>query len=179
MHTLEDTLALVTAERTDIDSLAALAAGIKKQLDDELAGALTPSQQMRVDAIFAQIQANKQAVADAVKAVDAIGDNITDTTVTSSNTRSNVGDSVVFIAAVAKHPDAPTDKSPTGLIAFSIDGTQVGSAPVGADGAAQFSTSALTAGDHQVTATYAGDGVFATSTSQSLTQTVVAVAPAA
>jgi len=180
MHTLEDTLALVTAERTDIASLAALAAGIKKQLDDVLAGVLTPSQQMRVDAIFEQIQQNKQAVADAIKAVDAIGDNITDTTITSSNTRSTVGDPVTFTAAVAKHPDAPADKNPTGSMVFTIDGTQVGSTSVGADGTAQSAAiSDLLEGDHQVTATYAGDGVFATSTSQPLTQTVVAIAPQA
>jgi hypothetical protein len=178
MHTLEDTLALVQAERGDIDSLAALTAGIKKQLDDVLAGVLTPSQQMRVDAIFDQIQQNKQAVADAVKTNDAVGDNITDTTVTSSNTRSNVGDAVTFTAAVAKHPDAPVDKNPTGPMSFSIDGTQVGSASVGADGTAQsLPISNLSEGDHQVIATYGGDGVFATSASQPLTQTVVAVAP--
>jgi len=180
MHTLEDTLALVTAQRTVIDSLATLTAGIKKQLDEALAGVLTPSQQMRVDAIFDKVQQNTQAVADAVTASDAIGDNITDTTVTSSNTRSTVGDPVTFTAAVAKHPDAPTDKNPTGSMSFSIDGTEVGSSPVAADGTAQSAAiSTLTEGDHPVTATYSGDGVFATSTSQPLTQTVVAVAPAA
>jgi hypothetical protein len=178
MHTLEDTLALVTAERTDIDSLAALTAGIKKQLDDVLAGALTPSQQMRVDAIFDKIQQNKQAVADAVKASDNIGDSMTRTTVTSSNTRSNVGDPVTFTAGVEKHPDAPADKNPTGSMVFTIDGTQVGSTSVGADGTAQSAPiSNLTEGDHAVTATYSGDSVFETSTSEALTQTVVAVAP--
>lgn len=180
MHTLEDTLALVQAERGDINSLAALTAGIKKQLDDALAGVLTPSQQMRVDAIFENIQQNKDAVVAAIKTNDAIGDFETDTTITSSNTRSNVGDPVTFTAAVATHPDAPADKKATGSISFSIDGTQVGSASVGADGTAQSSAvSNLTEGDHSVTATYSGDTVFATSTSQPLTQTVVAVAPQA
>lgn len=180
MHTLEDTLALVQAERSDIDSLAALTAGIKKQLDDVLAGALTPSQQMRVDAIFENIQKNKDAVAAAVKSNDAIGDSMTRTTVTSSNTRSNVGDPVTFTAAVEKHPDAPADKNPTGSMVFTIDGTQVGSTSVGADGTAQSAPiSTLTEGDHAVTATYSGDGVFETSTSEALTQTVVAIAPQA
>lgn len=176
MHTLDETLALVTAERTDVASIAALTAGLKKQLDDALAGVLTPTQQMRVDAIFDQAQQNKQAIADAVKANDDVGDNITDTTVTSSNTRSTVGDSVTFTAAVAKHPDAPTDKSPTGLMSFSVDGTQVGTSPVGTDGtAASAPISTLAVGDHSVIATYSGDTVFATSASQPLTQTVVEV----
>jgi uncharacterized protein YoxC len=176
MHTLEDILADVTSARGDIDSLATLTAGIKKQLDEVLAGALTPSQQMRVDAIFDKVQQNKQAVVDAIKSSDNVGDNITDTTVTSSNTRSNVGDSVVFTAAVAKHPDAPADKNPTGSMVFTIDGTQVGSVSVGTDGTAQSAAvTNLTEGDHQVTATYGGDSVFETSTSAALTQTVVAV----
>lgn len=68
-HTLDDILADTTAERSDIDALATLAAGIKTQLDQALSGAtLTPAQQARVNAIFTNIEANKDALAAAILA---------------------------------------------------------------------------------------------------------------
>jgi Spy/CpxP family protein refolding chaperone len=51
-HTLADTLAAVQDESTKVESLIALLAGLKAQLDAALAGALTPEQQAAVDAIF-------------------------------------------------------------------------------------------------------------------------------
>lgn len=52
MNTTKDALAAVTAAQTRIDSLIALSAAQKKQLDAVLAGVLTPDQQADVDAIF-------------------------------------------------------------------------------------------------------------------------------
>jgi hypothetical protein len=68
MATLDEVLADVQAEKTVDDSLIALTSSIKDQLDKILAGGLTPDQQAKVDAIFAGIEANKKAVADAVVA---------------------------------------------------------------------------------------------------------------
>lgn len=184
MHTLDDVLANVTAQRTAIDSLATLTAGIKKQLDEALGGELTPSQQMRVDAIFNKVDENKQAIVDAINANDGdpntppISIIPTHTTVASSNARANVGDPVTFSAAVIKHPDAPADKVLTGTVSFAVDGTEIGSATLDGDGVGvSAAITTLAAGDHTVTATYAGNADFESSTSDSITQTVVAAVP--
>jgi len=68
MQTLDQVLADVADERTQIDSLSTLTAGIKAQLDAVLAGALTPDQQAKVDAIFAGVESNKAAVVAAINA---------------------------------------------------------------------------------------------------------------
>lgn len=68
MATLDEVLADVQAEKTQVDSLVALTTGIKKQLDDLLAGKLTPQDQAKVDAIFGAVQANRQEVVDAINA---------------------------------------------------------------------------------------------------------------
>lgn len=70
-QTLDQILTDVTDEGTQIDSLVALTAGIKAQLDEVLAGALTPAQQEKVDAIFAAVENNKGKVVDAINANDS------------------------------------------------------------------------------------------------------------
>lgn len=67
-RTLDDVLADVTAERSQIDSLAQLTTGLKEQLDAVLAGALTPEQQAKVDAIFEGVESNKAAIVLAINA---------------------------------------------------------------------------------------------------------------
>lgn len=66
--TLDELLADAQAESNQDDSIIALLQSIKKQLDDILAGNLTPDQQQKVDAIFAQLEANKAKVGDAITA---------------------------------------------------------------------------------------------------------------
>ena len=69
MATLDEVLTDVQDESTVIDSLSTLTAGIKKQLDDALAGAnLPPAVQAKVDAVFAGVEANKKKAADAILA---------------------------------------------------------------------------------------------------------------
>ncbi len=68
MASLDEVIDDVTAEGTQIDGLTTLTAGIKAQLDAALAGALTPAQQAKIDAIFAGVEANKQKVVDAINA---------------------------------------------------------------------------------------------------------------
>ncbi len=59
MATLDETLAAVQAEKTADDSIIALLAGLKQQLADALANAnLSPENQAKVDAIFAQATDN-------------------------------------------------------------------------------------------------------------------------
>lgn len=65
---LDDVLADVADESTQIDGLSTLTSGIKAQLDAVLAGSLTPAQQAKVNAIFDAVEANKHKVVDAINA---------------------------------------------------------------------------------------------------------------
>jgi uncharacterized coiled-coil protein SlyX len=69
MATLDQILADVTQETTDIASISTLIKGLKQQLADALAGTtLSPATQAKVDAIFAGAETNKAAIADALSA---------------------------------------------------------------------------------------------------------------
>ncbi len=67
MASLDETLAAVQAESTADDSIIALLQGLQQQLADALANAnLSAENQAKVDAIFAQANANSQKIAAAV-----------------------------------------------------------------------------------------------------------------
>lgn len=66
---------------------------------------------------------------------------------------------------------------PTGTVAFFDDGIGVGTAVLEA-GAASFTTSALAAGSHALTAVYGGDANFSASVSPVVVQTVTPPASA-
>ena len=68
MVTLDQVVSDVSDESTVVDSLVALTAGIKAQLDAALLGVLTPGDQAKVDAIFAAVEAEKAKVAAAITA---------------------------------------------------------------------------------------------------------------
>jgi hypothetical protein len=91
----------------------------------------------------------------------------TTTTLTSSPNPSVGGQSVTFTATVA----ASGSGVPTGTVTFTDGSTSLGAGTL-SGGIATFSTSALTAGTHSITATYSGDANFAGSTSVLLSQTV-------
>lgn len=79
------------------------------------------------------------------------------TTLTSSAASTTYGEAVTFTATV--DAVAPAPGTPTGTVAFVIDGgTPVDVALVG--GVAELTTSDLAAGPHTVFATYSGDGSF-------------------
>lgn len=180
MRTLEETLAAVEAETSSIQSISTLLAGIKKQLDDALGGALTPSQQMRVDAIFNRATENKTAIDAAIKANDGIPDDDgkieSHVEAASSASPANVGDTIIFSGSVVGAGALPDGApKPTGTITFSLDGNPLGTGTLDADGVAQYSVSVpLSPGDHQVVASYAGDGAYRTGQSDPLVQTIVA-----
>jgi hypothetical protein len=90
------------------------------------------------------------------------------TTLAASASSVEAGTAVTFTATVA--PAAAT-----GTVNFLEGTTTLGSAPV-SGGVATFATSALTVGAHSVTAVYAGDSTYGTSTSaaQAVTVTVAA-----
>jgi hypothetical protein len=89
----------------------------------------------------------------------------TSASLTSSLNPSLSGQAVTFTATV-------TGASPTGTVQFKDGAANLGSPVTLAGGIASFTTSALTAGSHGITAVYGGDANNTTSTSPSLTQTV-------
>jgi hypothetical protein len=85
----------------------------------------------------------------------------TTTVLSSAPISANLNQSVTFTATVTPG----TAGSPTGTVSF-MDGTaQLGTSTLNASGVATFSTSALTAGTHNISAAYSGDGNFNVSTS--------------
>jgi hypothetical protein len=86
---------------------------------------------------------------------------ITTTSLSSSPTSANLNQPVTFTATVTPG----TAGVPTGTLVFLDGTTQLGSSALSASGFATFSTSALTAGTHSITAAYSGDGNFMASTS--------------
>ncbi len=92
----------------------------------------------------------------------------TTTTIASSQNPSTVGQNVIFTATVAPTGGSGT---PTGQVTFSVDGG-AGTTMTLSGGKAMFSTATLTATNHTITASYAGDGTFAASTG-TFTQNVV------
>jgi hypothetical protein len=96
-----------------------------------------------------------------------VNQNSSTTGVTSSVNPSTFGQSVTFTATVSG-----SGGTPTGTVTFKDGATTLGSAALNGSGQAAFSTTALTAGGHSITASYGGDSNFGSSTSPVLTQTV-------
>ena len=108
--------------------------------------------------------------------VQKVHESGTTTTVTSSPNPSNPGEAVSFTATVAPAP--PSSKVPSGMVTFQEGSTVLAQLPLKASATASFITAALSAGDHTVTASYASDTVFASS-SDTTTQTVATPTPTA
>ena len=91
----------------------------------------------------------------------------TSTTLTSNANPQAAGQPVTLTATVSASTGTVT---PTGSVVFAIDGKTVATVTL-ASGKATYSTSALSAGSHSVTATYGGSPAF-TGSSASLTQVI-------
>jgi hypothetical protein len=91
------------------------------------------------------------------------------TTLISDPNPSNGGQAVVFTATVASA--SPGATIPSGMVTFQEGSTVLAQIPLNAAGTASFNTSSLTDGDHNITASYYSDTVFASSSSNT-TQTV-------
>jgi hypothetical protein len=70
-----------------------------------------------------------------------------------ASSQPKVGEPITFTVTVQP---AAGSVAPTGTVTFSDNGATIGSAPL-VNGKATFSTSALTNGNHKITATYSGD----------------------
>ncbi|GAA1277419.1 hypothetical protein GCM10009677_34300 [Sphaerisporangium rubeum] len=95
-------------------------------------------------------------------------------TLVSSRNPSKVGEAVTFTATVA---GTGTVIIPTGNVVFRDNGVDIGTAPLEGTGQASFTTSALIAGNHSITAAYQGNVSFDPSTSASLIQQRLASPP--
>jgi hypothetical protein len=93
----------------------------------------------------------------------------TQTTLSSSVNPSVYGQSVTFTATVSGLP--PATSIPTGNVTFSDGGTVLGNVSLNSSGQATDTTSALSPGNHTITAVYSGDTNF-TGSSGNLTQMV-------
>jgi uncharacterized protein (TIGR03437 family) len=89
--------------------------------------------------------------------------------VTSSLVASTWGQSVTLTATVAASSGSLT---PTGSVTFKDGSATLGVATLNGSGQAPFSTSALSAGSHTITAVYGGDANFTATTSSALTEMV-------
>jgi hypothetical protein len=92
------------------------------------------------------------------------------TALTSDNNPSTYGQSVTFTASV--YPPSGDLPTATGSVEFSDGNTTLGSADLSSNGSATFTTSALTAGTHSITATYSGDSNLTPGTPATLSQVV-------
>ncbi len=98
----------------------------------------------------------------------AVTNAVTTTTLSSSGTPVFVTQPVTFTATVTSSYGA----IPNGeLVTFYDSGTEIGTGET-MSGAASMTISTLTVGTHTITATYAGDATFASSTSKKFTQTI-------
>jgi hypothetical protein len=103
------------------------------------------------------------------------------TTLGSSLNPANQGDSITFTATVAisgsQTPTPPSPVTPTGTVTFKSDGVAIGTCTnVALNGSAQAqcTTSSLSPPSHNITADYSGDGNYDPSTSNTVSQTIIA-----
>ena len=93
----------------------------------------------------------------------------TSTTLTSSGTPTEFGQGVTLTATSAPQSQGAV---PTGTTLFFDGAAQIGTGTLNASGVATFTTTALTAGSHSITAAYQGSGSYQGSTSAAVTQVV-------
>ena len=93
----------------------------------------------------------------------------TSTSLSSNVNPSTFGQNVTFTAAVAA--EAPGGGTPTGTATILVDGSTLCAGPL-VSGSLVCSSNTLTAGTHQLTATYSASTNYSASTSPTLTQGV-------
>ena len=84
----------------------------------------------------------------------------------------NAGGSLTLTATVAVATPGSGTGAITGSVTFTNNGTSLGTANVAANGTGTITVSTLTVGSHTLTAAYAGNTAYATSTSAPLTEVV-------
>ena len=121
------------------------------------------------DTITAKYNGSASSIASTAGVAQAVNQDATSTSVTSSFDPSTYGQSVTFSATVSANP--PGSGTPTGTVTFYDGSTPIGTGTL-SSGKATFKTSTLPAGSQAITAVYGGDINFTGSTSAALTQVV-------
>lgn len=103
MHTLEELLAVMTAQRTKIDGINTMLIGLHAQVKGAMGDTITPSQQMRIDRVF------QQAVDNSAELDKALTDN------TASATAGAVSDGASM--SDIKQGQSASPKSPADIAA--------------------------------------------------------------
>jgi hypothetical protein len=107
------------------------------------------------------------------KLVEVVNQTATVTALATVASPTEAGTPAAFTVAVTSQTGIPQ-----GSVNFTDNGSAIGSATLGALGTANFSTSGLSVGTHQIVATYAGSTNYITSTSSAVQQVVVPAATA-
>jgi uncharacterized membrane protein len=94
----------------------------------------------------------------------------TTTAVSSSANPASVGQLVTLTATI--HVSAPGAGTPTGRVTFQDSATVLGTATLSSTGQATLAISSLSLGNHTITALYAGDTDFLSSSSTSIVETI-------
>jgi hypothetical protein len=106
MHTIQETLALVTDEGSQVDALVAFAKDQQARLNEALAGKLSPTDQAAVDAIFDRVTKSRQNATDVMNAINSgtAAHGVDPTATAGANSDPTQGQSS---AAPAGDPNAP------------------------------------------------------------------------
>jgi hypothetical protein len=123
-----------------------------------------------VDTITATYNGSSSFITSSASLNQAVNQDATSATVTSSLNPSIHGQSVTFTAIVSAA--SPGSGTPTGTVTFMDGSTTLNTSTLNASGKATFKTSSLPAGSQAITGVYGGNTNFVTSTSAVLTQTV-------
>ncbi|HEX5282501.1 MAG TPA: Ig-like domain repeat protein [Bryocella sp.] len=102
---------------------------------------------------------------------ETIADATTVTTLGTTNATPTVGDAITLSATVTS-ADGP---QPTGVVAFTENGSSLGSASLDSSGVATLTTNSLSPGAHSIVAKYGGDTDNALSNSSPVTETVAQI----
>jgi sugar lactone lactonase YvrE len=100
----------------------------------------------------------------------------TTSTLTSDANPAQAGATIHLTATVAVAPSATADGAISGTVTFSDGSAPLGTAAVNASGQATLAVSSLNAGNHQLTASYGGSTIYASSSSSALAEQVLATA---
>lgn len=181
MKTMDQVLEEVYVQRGQIESLAALTSGIKEKLNAAInsAGAITPSQQAQIDKVFDELEKNRAAIVKAINANDDDPSNDekpaespkapaltpTSISVASSKNPSDDGERVTFTASLNG------GSGMTGTVVFYADDKVIGETTPDSTGVVAIGVNPP-AGEHDITASYSGDAVYAPSESAEFTQVV-------
>ena len=123
----------------------------------------TSGTKVNTTSVVTSIEAGSGSAATASLVVNAGPPTITTTSLSASANPSALGQSVTFTAAVTG--------APTGAVTFKDGGSTLGVGTLSTSFLATFATSSLAAGNHTITAVYAGDTNYATSQSLDFAQT--------